>query len=44
MNKALWGDSTPYQSGDISDGNEGVLHIPQISCITEASSSDCLVS
>ena len=27
-----------------SDDNEGVLHVPQSSSITEASPSDCLVS
>ena len=30
--------------GPESDGNEGVLCIPQSSSITGASSSDCLVS
>ena len=30
------------QSGPGSNGNEGVLHIPQSSSITEASPSDCL--
>ena len=29
------------QSGPGSDGNEGVLRIPQSYSITEASSSDC---
>ena len=32
------------QSGPGSDGNEGVLSIPQNSSITRASQSDCLVS
>ena len=32
------------QSGPGSNGNEGVLHIPQSSCITGASLLDCLVS
>ena len=32
------------QSGPESDGNEGVLRIPQSSNITGASPSDCLVS
>ena len=32
------------QSGPGSDGNEGVLRIPQSSCITGTSPSDCLVS
>ncbi len=31
------------QSGSGSNGNEGVLHIPQSSTINEASLSDCLV-
>ena len=34
---------TPDQSGPVSDSNKRVLYIPQSSCITEASSSDCLV-
>ena len=32
------------QSVPGSNGNEGVLHIPQSSSITGSSSSDCLVS
>ena len=32
------------QSRRRSNGNEEVLHIPQISSITETSSSDCLIS
>ena len=32
------------QSGPGSDGNESVLRIPQISFITKASPSDCLIS
>ena len=36
--------TTPGQSGPGSDGNEGVLLIPQSSCIAGTSSSDCLVS
>ena len=50
-NSSIWpiditlsGASIPEQSGPGSDGNEEVLHIPQSSNITEASSSDCLVS
>ena len=39
----LSGATTLGQSGPGSDGNEGVLCIPQSSCITEASPSDCLV-
>ena len=34
----------PVQSGSLSDGNEGELYIHQISSITRASQSDCLVS
>ena len=40
----LSGANTPDQSGPGSDGNESVLCIPKISSITEASTSDCLVS
>ena len=36
--------TTPGLSGPVSDGNEGVLHIPQSSSITRTSPSDCLVS
>ena len=36
--------TTPGQSGPGSDGNEGVLFIPQSSSITGTSPSDCLVS
>ena len=38
------GATTPGQSGHGSDGNKGVLHIPQSSSIIGASLSDCLVS
>ena len=38
------GATTPGQSEPGSDGNEEVLHIPQISSITEVSAWDCLVS
>ena len=34
----------PGQGGPGSDGNKGVLHIPQSSSITGTSPSDCLVS
>ena len=34
----------PGQSGPGSDGNKGVLHIPQSPRITGTSRSDCLVS
>ena len=42
--RALSGATVPGQSGPGSDGNEGVLHIPQSSSITGTSPSDCLVS
>ena len=42
--KTLSGPITPSQSESGSDGNKGVLRIPQSSSITEASPSDCLVS
>ena len=32
------------QSEPVSNGNEGVLHIPQSSSITGTSPSDCLMS
>ena len=41
---ALSGATTPGQSGPGSDGNEGVLRIPQSSSIAGTSPSDCLVS
>ena len=44
IDRTLPGNTTPYQSGPGSDGNEGVLRIPQSSCITVAPPSDCLVS
>ena len=37
----LSGATIPGQSGTGSDGNEGVLHIPQSSSITGTSPSDC---
>ena len=40
----LSGATTPGQSGPRCNGDEGMLHIPQCSSITEASQSDCLVS
>ena len=50
-NNCIWpryrthsGATIPGLSERGSDGNEGVLRIPQISSITGASSSDCLVS
>ena len=44
IDKTLSGATIPGQSGPESDGNEGVLGISQISSITEALPSDCLVS
>ena len=44
IDRALSGATTPGQSGPGSDGNEGVLHIPQSSSIAGTSPSDCLVS
>ena len=41
---ALSGATTPGQSGSGSDGNEGVLRIPQSSSTAGTSPSDCLVS
>ena len=38
------GATFPGQSGPWSNGNEGVLRIPQSSSITGTSPSDCLVS
>ena len=37
-------DGSPGQSGPGSNGNKGLLHIPQSSSITDASPSNCLVS
>ena len=44
IDRTLSSDTTPSQSGPESYGNEGVFCIPQISSITGASQSDCLVS
>ena len=44
MDRALWGATTPDQSGPGSNGNEGVLHIPQSSSTAGTSLSDCLMS
>ena len=44
IDKVLSGATTPSQSRAGNDGNEGVLHIPPNSSITETSPSDCLVS
>ena len=43
IDRTLSGATTPGQSGPGSDGNKGVLHIPQSSSITGTSPSDCLV-
>ena len=44
IDRTLPGATTPGHSGLGSNGNEGVLHIPQISSITETPPSDFLVS
>ena len=44
IDRTLSGATTLGQSGPVSDGNEGVLHITQSSSITGASPSDCLMS
>ena len=44
INRTLSGATIPGQSEPGSDGNKGVLRIPQSSSITGASPSDCLVS
>ena len=44
IDRTLSGAIIPGQSRPESDGNKGVLHIPQSCNINEASSSDCLVS
>ena len=44
IDRILSGAPTPGQSGPGSDGNEGVLCIPQSTSITVASQSDCSVS
>ena len=44
IDRTLSGATTPGQGGPGSDSNKQVLHIPQSSCITEASPSNCLVS
>ncbi len=40
----LSGTTTPGQSEPGSDGNKGVIRIPQSSSVTGTSPSDCLVS
>ena len=42
MDRTLSSATTTGQSGHGSDRNKGVLRIPQNSCITWASRSDCL--
>ena len=44
IDSTLSGATTPSQSGHGSNGNEGVLCIPQSSSITKALPSDSLVS
>ena len=44
IDRTLSSATTLGQSVPGSDGNEGVLHIPQSSGITGTSPSDCLVS
>ena len=44
LDRTLSGATSPSQSEPGSDGNEGVLRIPQSSSITGNSLSDCLVS
>ena len=44
MDKTLSCATTPDQSGPRSDGKQGIGYIPQISSITIASPSDCLMS
>ena len=44
MDRTLSGVTTPGQSEPGSDGNKGVLRIPQSSSNTGTSPSDCLVS
>ena len=44
LDRALSDVTIPGQSGPGSDGNEGVLCIPQSPSITGTSPSDCLVS
>ena len=44
IDRSLSGATTPSQSGPGSDGNEGVLRIPQSSSIARTSLTDCIVS
>ena len=43
IDRALSSATIQDQSGPASDGNEGMLHIPQSLSITRTSPSDCLV-
>ena len=44
IDRTQLGATTPGQNGPRSNDNQGVLHIPQKSSITETSPSDCFVS
>ena len=44
IDKTLSGATTLGQSEPRKDGNEGVLHIPQISSINGVTQADCLLS
>ena len=44
VDRTLSGATTSGQSGPESNGNEGILQIPQISSITVVSPSDSIVS
>ena len=44
IDRTLSSATTPGQSGPGSDGNEGVVRIPQNSSINGTSPSDCLLS
>ena len=44
IDRTLSGATTPAKSGPGSNGNEGVLRIPQSSSISGTSPSDCFVS
>ena len=42
--RTISGSTTLAQSGPVSDGNKGVLHVSQSSSITGTSPADCLAS
>ena len=44
LDRSFSGAASPGQRGTGRNGNKGVLYIPQNSCITGGSPSDCLVS